>query len=153
MVEETETRRTLDDAGFYPQEYSRLVKITKKRYARDNIAKLLLHEYEDLSRHIDNTKLQDSSIIRNNIRVCRLASLLINDEGEIVFTYYTYGEPEDQELIEPAIRKAEQLTTILRKNYVVKLVFIDGNPMLEINDQKLGTGEEIRTVILNNILQ
>ena len=77
------TKVSLDDQEFYPRIYSQIVKVVKKRHSKDNIAKLLLHEYEDLSRHVENTGLQNSSIVRNNIRVCRLAPLLIDDDGNI----------------------------------------------------------------------
>jgi hypothetical protein len=77
-----QTKVYLDDAQFYPRIYSQLVKIVKKRHSRDRLSRLLLHEYEDLSRHIENTPLQNASIVRNNIRVCRLASFLIDKSGD-----------------------------------------------------------------------
>lgn len=69
-------------------------------------------------------------------------------DGVIEFRYFTYGRPEDNALIEPAIEKARQLTATLRKNHSFKLIFVDGDPALTIDEKPVGTGEVIRTVVL-----
>jgi hypothetical protein len=40
------------------------------------------------------------------------------------------------------------MKSILRKEYTVTLVFIDGHPDAEVNGQPLGSREEIRSVTL-----
>lgn len=49
----------------------------------DNLYRVVVEEYTDLSRRCDKSLFQESCQIRNNLRTRRLANLLINDEGEL----------------------------------------------------------------------
>jgi hypothetical protein len=49
----------------------------------DNLYRVVVEEYADLSRRCDKSLFQESCQIRNNLRTRRLANLLISDEGEL----------------------------------------------------------------------
>lgn len=49
----------------------------------DNLKRVCAEEYEDLSRRLDSTQIQDSCSVRNVLRTRRLANLLITDKGEL----------------------------------------------------------------------
>lgn len=50
----------------------------------DNLRRVCAEEYGDLSRRLDNTKIQESCSVRNILKTRRLANLLINDKGELL---------------------------------------------------------------------
>ena|SRR6266853_595128 len=77
-----------------------------------------------------------------------MTQFAIQEDGTIEFKYYTKGRPEDQKLIDPAIEQARKLTSIIRQQHTVKLTFVDGNPMMTLNDKPVGTGDIIKTVVL-----
>lgn len=77
-------KSALDDDSFYLGVYSYLIKQQKQHVKKkDKLAWILLQEYGDLSRHLDNTGIQDSCVVRNNIRICRLVPLLIDSKGNL----------------------------------------------------------------------
>ncbi len=49
----------------------------------DNLRRVVAEEYDDLSRLLDRSKIQESSSVRNVLRTRRLANLLINEKGEL----------------------------------------------------------------------
>lgn len=49
----------------------------------DSLKKVCCEEYDDLSRRLDKTKIQESTSVRNVLRTRKLATRLINDKGEI----------------------------------------------------------------------
>lgn len=65
---------SLEDPRFYPKIYSALCK-THKPGANE--------EYEELSRQLDVSLLQESCSVRNLLKTRALASALINEEGEL----------------------------------------------------------------------
>lgn len=75
----------------------------------------------------------------------------LREDGVIEFDYYTYGKSEDLQLIEPAIEEARQITSALRQQYPVELVFFDGNPTMVINGERVGTGEVVRRMSLERV--
>jgi hypothetical protein len=72
----------------------------------------------------------------------------LESDSTIDLRFYTHGKPGDKELIEPTLKKVKYLTQNLSKDHPIHVVFVDGNPMLQINGQPVGTGEVIREVTL-----
>jgi hypothetical protein len=77
-----------------------------------------------------------------------MTGFALETNNTIELRFNTYGKPEDKKLIEPTIEKAKYLTQNLRKKYPIRVVFIDGNPHMTMDDKPVGTGEVIREVIL-----
>lgn len=75
----------VDDPAFYSKAFSFACQQRKLIYARDgdNFKRVFAEEYNELSKHIDLTKIQESCSVRNVLRTRRLANLLINDKGEL----------------------------------------------------------------------
>lgn len=75
----------IDDPQFYPRIFSAVAKQRRKNQATnaDNLLRVCVEEYDDLSRRLDRTRIQDSVAVRNILRSRRLANLLINEKGEI----------------------------------------------------------------------
>ncbi|HEV8053046.1 MAG TPA: hypothetical protein VGP47_11180, partial [Parachlamydiaceae bacterium] len=75
----------VDDPSFYSRAFSFACQVRKSVYARDgdNFKRVFAEEYNELSKRIDKTGIQDSCSVRNVLRTRRLANLLINDKGEI----------------------------------------------------------------------
>lgn len=74
-----------DDPRFYERIFRTISNQLKEVNGRksDNLYRVVVEEYGDLSRRVDKSLFQDSSSIRTNLRTRRLANLLINDEGEL----------------------------------------------------------------------
>lgn len=70
---------------FLEKTFSQVAKARKIAQTRDgdNLKRVIAEEYEDLSRRVDATSIQDSCSVRNVLRTRRLANLLINDKGEL----------------------------------------------------------------------
>lgn len=75
----------VDDPRFFSKAFSLICKVRKHAHAKDgdNLKRVCAEEYDDLSRYVDNTRVQDSVNVRNILRTRRLANLLINDKGEL----------------------------------------------------------------------
>ncbi|NGX42099.1 MAG: hypothetical protein K940chlam7_00376 [Chlamydiae bacterium] len=75
----------VEDPRFYPKVFDLLCKARRKEYAKvgDNIQRVIVEEYEDLSRRLDESLLQESSSFRNVLKSRKLANLLIDDEGKL----------------------------------------------------------------------
>lgn len=78
----------LDDPSFYSRAFSLACQQRKLVYARDgdNFRRVFAEEYNELSKRIDQTHIQESCSVRNVLRTRRLANLLINDKGELNLT-------------------------------------------------------------------
>jgi hypothetical protein len=72
----------------------------------------------------------------------------LGSDNTLDLRFYTHGKPEDKELIEPTLERVKYLTQNLSKQYPIHIVFTDGNPMLKVNGQPVGTGEVIREINL-----
>lgn len=68
--------------GFLEELFSSLVKELKAE-EEDSVRKILLEEFEGLSRHLDRSKVQDSCTVRALLRAKRLAALIFTEEGKI----------------------------------------------------------------------
>ncbi|MBA3816140.1 MAG: hypothetical protein H0X29_06405 [Parachlamydiaceae bacterium] len=75
----------LDDSSFYTEAFTLACLERRKHFLReaDNFKRTCVEEYEELSRRLDITKIQESCAVRNVLRTRRLANLLINDSGEL----------------------------------------------------------------------
>lgn len=75
----------LEDAQFYPQVFTIVSRWRKEAYAKDadNFKRVCAEEYDDLSKWLDRTEIQESCAVRNVLRTRRLANLLITDKGEL----------------------------------------------------------------------
>jgi hypothetical protein len=78
----------VDDPQFYARAFSFACKQRKIFYARDgdNFRRVAAEEYNELSKRLDLTKIQESCSVRNVLRTRRLANLLVSDNGEILFS-------------------------------------------------------------------
>ncbi len=73
---------SLNDPQFYVKVFSRLVK-THKGEAVDPVIQICREEYDNLSRRIDRSGLQESCSVRNVLLTRSLAKILVNDKGEL----------------------------------------------------------------------
>lgn len=73
----------VEDPNFLLSVYSFVSKSRKSKHKleSDNIKRVCLEEYEDLSQRVDGSGFQDSCSVRINLRTRRLANLLIDDNG------------------------------------------------------------------------
>lgn len=74
-----------DNANFLPKVFSAICRERKMLHAKDgdNLKRVCAEEYDEISRRIDATGIQDSTSVRNVLRTRRLANLLINDKGDL----------------------------------------------------------------------
>lgn len=82
---------------FYPRIFALAAREGRKtREAQhDPLFQSVLEEYEELSRRLDRSQIQESTSVRNVLRTRQLAQLLVNEKGEInhsllptLITYY-----------------------------------------------------------------
>lgn len=79
-----------NDPSFFEQAFT---VISKKRKAilmkdGDNLKRVCSEEYDELSKRLDNTQVQDSCAVRNVLRTRRLANLLVDDKGELILSLF-----------------------------------------------------------------
>ncbi len=78
-----ETFKTpVDDPRFFRRIFTQVAK-QRKTQGIDEITKACSEEYDDLSRRLDRSKVQESCAVRNVLRTRLIATLLIDDKGEI----------------------------------------------------------------------
>jgi hypothetical protein len=71
----------IDHPLFFPRVFAL---VAKKRQKKENeLASAICEEYEELSRRLDRTQLQESCSVRNVLRTRKLAQLLINEKGDL----------------------------------------------------------------------
>lgn len=73
----------VDDPHFAQRAFSVVAK-QRKAKAMDDVTRACSEEYDDLSRRLDRSKIQESCAVRNVLRTRLLATMLINDKGEIL---------------------------------------------------------------------
>jgi hypothetical protein len=73
---------------FYPRIFALAAKRRRveRKTTADAVSHLVTEEYEELSRRLDRSQLQESCSVRNVLRTRKLAQLLIDDKGEINLT-------------------------------------------------------------------
>lgn len=78
----------LDHPLFYPRIFALTVKHQHraKTITNNSLLEILTEEYEELSRRLDRSQIQESSSVRNVLRTRKLAQLIIDDRGEINFS-------------------------------------------------------------------
>jgi hypothetical protein len=76
----------ITDRRFLDKVFSVVAKARKAAQIKDsdNLKRVCAEEYEDISRRLDITGIQESCSVRNVLRTRRLANLLINDKGELI---------------------------------------------------------------------
>lgn len=75
---------SIEDPRFFQTLFAIAAKLRKSRDPDDeDLKKICADEYEELSRRMDRSVIQESCSARNVLRSRSLAQLLINDEGEI----------------------------------------------------------------------
>lgn len=77
---------SIADSRFLDKVFRIVAKARKAAQVRDgdNLKRVCAEEYEDLSKRLDITGIQESCSVRNVLRTRRLANLLINDKGELM---------------------------------------------------------------------
>lgn len=75
----------LDHPLFYPRIFALATRQRRKIRATqaDILSQVVTEEYEELSRRVDRSQIQESTAVRNVLRTRALAQLLIDDKGEI----------------------------------------------------------------------
>lgn len=75
----------LKDGNFFVKIFTLVSQRRKRILAKDadNLRRVCTEEYDELSRRLDRSKLQESCSVRNILKTRRLANLLINDRGEL----------------------------------------------------------------------
>ena len=75
----------LNDGNFFVKIFTYVSQRRKRALAKDadNLKRVCTEEYDELSRRLDCSKLQESTSVRNILKTRRLANLLINDKGEL----------------------------------------------------------------------
>lgn len=76
----------IGDPLFFQRAFTLMAKRRKQAWIKDpdNFKRVAAEEYDDLSRRLDKTKIQESCSVRNVLRTRRLANLLIDDKGELI---------------------------------------------------------------------
>lgn len=78
-------KASLDHPLFYPRVFALIAK--EKREVRgqqkDPLLRVITEEYEELSRRIDSSQIQDGTVVRNILRSRQLAKLLIDEKHGI----------------------------------------------------------------------
>lgn len=72
------------DAQFYPKVFSWVAKQNKPAIGDESSGVICMEEYDNLSRRLDRSQLQESCSVRNVLRTRRIAISLINDHGELL---------------------------------------------------------------------
>lgn len=78
----------LDHPLFYPRIFALVAKEKRQERSRsslDEVSVIFEEEYEELSRRLDRSQIQESSSVRNVLRTRRLVQLLIDSKGELRF--------------------------------------------------------------------
>lgn len=81
----TSAKASLNHPLFYPRIFaliSRESRIDREKSGNPYL-KALLEEYDELSRRLDRSQIQESCSVRNMLRSRQLANLLISDKGEL----------------------------------------------------------------------
>lgn len=81
----SEMEVSIEDPRFFQTLFAITANLRKHRDLRDgdNLRKVCAEEYEELSRRMDLSLIQESCSARNILRTRRLANLLITEDGEI----------------------------------------------------------------------
>ncbi|PJD95139.1 MAG: hypothetical protein CK425_09430 [Parachlamydia sp.] len=81
----SEMEVSIEDPRFFQTLFAITANLRKHRDVRDgdNLRKVCAEEYEELSRRMDRSRIQESCSARNILRTRRLANLLISEDGEI----------------------------------------------------------------------
>jgi len=80
---EPEIDVSLDNPAFYQKAFSAMIKERKSQGLSGStlLERIMLEEYGELSRRLDETEMQASSSVRNILKTRQLAAILINDKG------------------------------------------------------------------------
>lgn len=75
----------LNDRDFFVKIFTFVSQRRKNALAKDadNLKRVCTEEYDELSRRLDRSNLQESCSVRNILKTRRLANLLINDKGDL----------------------------------------------------------------------
>lgn len=72
------------DPQFYPKVFSLISKQKKSFLEKESSGEICLEEYDNLSRRLDRSQLQESCSVRNVLRTRRIANTLINEKGDLL---------------------------------------------------------------------
>lgn len=75
----------LDHPLFYPRVFALTARLLKasRNVAADPVSQIVNEEYEELSRRLDRSQIQESCSVRNVLRTRLLSQLLIDEKGDI----------------------------------------------------------------------
>lgn len=76
----------ISDSYFFSQAFSLVVQAQKRVISHiiDPLLRVALEEYDEISQKADRSQFQESCAIRNVLKTRTLATLLINDKGELI---------------------------------------------------------------------
>ncbi|MGM0440243.1 MAG: hypothetical protein ACQEP8_03910 [Chlamydiota bacterium] len=90
-------KSSFGEPSFYERVFALEDYRVRNNTAPQELENVILNQYEELSRYLDAVDIQNSSAARNNLRARSLATILIDDQGQL-----------DLELLEQAIKLLEQ---------------------------------------------
>lgn len=78
----------IDHPLFYPRVFALAAKRRRveRKTAADVVSQIVTEEYEELTRRLERSQIQESCSVRNVLRTRQLAQLLIDDKGEVNLT-------------------------------------------------------------------
>jgi len=78
-------KAVLNDSLFYPRIFALVARECRaeRKKLKDPSFEFLTEEYEELSRRLDKSQIQESCSVRNVLRTKNLADLLINEKGDL----------------------------------------------------------------------
>ncbi|MBA2368388.1 MAG: hypothetical protein H0V82_05115 [Candidatus Protochlamydia sp.] len=91
LVEEQKINQILENVKaplnhplFFPRVFALAAKAKRlERLRTDSLMQIVTEEYEELSRRLDRSQIQEGCSVRNILRTRNLATLLIDDKGEL----------------------------------------------------------------------
>lgn len=74
---------SIDNPSFYAQVFSRIVKEKKEKRVKDEVARVCEEEYNELTKRLESSEIQEGTSVRNVLKAQKLAHLLIDEEGNL----------------------------------------------------------------------
>lgn len=116
---------SLNDPQFFIKVFTRVVK-NNKNNETDPVLKSCMEEYDNLSRRIDRSGLQDSCSVRNVLLTRSVAYLLINDKGELALDTLPLLIKQLKSLLH-SIGPERQYDTLRREHIIKVLEFLQAS--------------------------
>lgn len=116
------TKKSAADPLVYQKIFTLIAKERKKAATKDSEALLRIfgEEYDDLTRRLDKTGLQDSVNVRNVLRTRDLSNYCVDDQGEIQTKTITHLLPRFSEMLYSTGPKRQH--DVVRQEHILKIL-------------------------------